>query len=421
MTNSIILSQSGEVQSVITTPPRISQQPDYSLDNDKLYPKTLLNKTMRNLFITIPHTDISHITLISALNDAFKLDYIVAAIEQHQDGDTHIHALLICKSDTKTRIKPVHNIIKAQNKSIRGTIDYQSAQNIQKVINYIKKDNNYTELGTIPTKTGSVGKQSSHPIVYQAQQDEHYKTAYEILTDTQDKDQVIEHFKANMPRDYFLNYDKIEQHIDKILQPKHKKFQFIKSTPQNTTLNTWQTEVWELLQSQPKTRRIIWVYGEPAVGKSFMFNYLADNYEYGLYQAGQSVSLDNLAYTYNEEGLIAWDIPLNFNWKDLTIPLCNVIEKFSDFGQLITSKKYAGKQVRVLGHAVVFSNNLPPDELSHRDIHLITARNPIPHKIINNKYVAAHHNSLTTSTAYYYYDTEEEMRNNYYTDIKTNL
>ena len=87
-----------------------------------------------------------------------------------------------------------------------------------------------------------------------------------------------------------------------------------------------------------------------------------------MYDAGQSASLDNVVYGYDEEGVIAWDLPRTFNFQDLGNSMASVIEKFSDFGQSITSKKYSGKTQKVLGHCIVFSNSKPLEQLGHRDI-----------------------------------------------------
>lgn len=390
---------------------------DYSLDNDNLYSKELLNKSFRNLFITIPHTNIDYKILINSFNSTLHLKYIIGCRELHQDNTPHIHLLLVLEKPS--RLKPIHNIIKSQNETPKGSINYKTAEHIAKCINYIKKDKDYMELGEVPSKTGSVGKQKQN-ISYQEQQDIHYTNILEIIENTQDKDKALETFKKTCPRDYFMNSDKVEAQIDKLLKPKHKKYDYIKYTNNNTALSNWQQETWDILQSPPKPRQIIWVYGEPGAGKSFMFNYLTENHEYGLYHAGQSVSLDNLAYSYEEQGVIAWDIPMNFNWKELTTPLCNVIEKFSDFGQIITSKKYTGKNCRVLGHTLVFSNNPPPIELTHRDIKIIIARKPINYKLVNGKYVVAHKIS-NQSTKYFYYNTEDEMNKQYYIDTELDI
>jgi hypothetical protein len=75
-----------------------------------------------------------------------------------------------------------------------------------------------------------------------------------------------------------------------------------------------------------------------------------------------------VAYAYNGEGAILWDLPRTFDFNNLGDSIANVIEKFSDFGTKISSKKYNGKTQYVRGHTIVFSNTQPINQLKHRDI-----------------------------------------------------
>ena len=147
-----------------------------------------------------------------------------------------------------------------------------------------------------------------------------------------------------------------------------KKWQPPVYTSDNTTLKPYQKKIWDIINTQPKQRQIIWVNGKPNTGKSFMFNYINENYEYGIYSAGSTASLDNAVYGYEEEGAIAWDIPKNYDYETFGNSLASTIEKFSDYGQYLTSRKYAGKKIQVRGHVIVFSNRPVLEQLKHRDI-----------------------------------------------------
>jgi hypothetical protein len=129
-----------------------------------------------------------------------------------------------------------------------------------------------------------------------------------------------------------------------------------------------------MIQSEPRERRIIWVKGKPGSGKSFMFNYINQNYDYGIYNAGSTASQDNAVYGYEGQGAIAWDIPLNYDFETYGDALASTIEKFSDYGQYLTSRKYKGKKIQVTGHVIVFSNSSVLDQLKHRDIICINTR-----------------------------------------------
>ena len=186
-----------------------------------------------------------------------------------------------------------------------------------------------------------------------------------------------------------MDYLKFKQQINNTLTSENKtvlKYEAPSFSPADVKLNSKQQEVWDLLQCTPKTRRIIWVTGEYGSGKSFLYNYIKANHPYRMYDAGQSASLDNVVYGYDEEGVIAWDLPRTFNFEELGNCISSVIEKFSDFGQSITSKKYSGKTQKVLGHAVVFSNHPPLDQLSHRDVIHIDLTNEIQPNNVTEKY-----------------------------------
>jgi hypothetical protein len=126
--------------------------------------------------------------------------------------------------------------------------------------------------------------------------------------------------------------------------------------------------IWDKLQQPPKARQIFWITGNYGSGKTFIKNYIENNYEYGTYDAGQSASLDNVAYAYNGEGAIMWDLPRTYDFTTLGDTIANVIEKFSDFGTKVSSKKYNGKTQHIRGHTIVFSNHEPINQLKHRDI-----------------------------------------------------
>ena len=108
-----------------------------------------------------------------------------------------------------------------------------------------------------------------------------------------------------------------------------------------------------------------WFCGDVSTGKSFMKTYIDNNYQYGSYDGGHRIELEKHAAMYNEEGCAIWDLPLNF--PDFHgVSVC--IEKFSDFGQKISSGRYAGKVRTLRCHVIVFSNSPPIENLRHRDI-----------------------------------------------------
>ena len=170
------------------------------------------------------------------------------------------------------------------------------------------------------------------------------------------------------PGTYFRSYTQVVAACAALARPKRKTWDLPDMSAGVCTLRPWQARLWSDLADAPVARRIYWVKGGYGCGKSWFATYLCCNYPYGVYCAGQSCSLDNVVYGYDSQGVVLWDLPLAFDWLTFGSALCAVIEKFSDFGQPLTSKKYAGRSVVVQGHVVVFSNDSCPSGLQHRDV-----------------------------------------------------
>ena len=101
----------------------------------------------------------------------------------------------------------------------------------------------------------------------------------------------------------------------------------------DVNLRPWQMAWLPRVTTQaPKRRRIHWVWGSPGHGKSWVHEYLDANHPKGCFNAGNRCCLDNLVYNYDEEGVILWDFPMNFDWSNMAVAAAAAIEKFSDFG-----------------------------------------------------------------------------------------
>lgn len=324
------------------------------------YSTKLLQALTSSLFITIPQTTINYEKLHTALSNFTHTKYLLTKLEQHEDKGLHIHIIITLLRNV--RISAIHKIIKEQDGEQIGMIDYQKPKHIHKSINYLKKDETsvedmpYLEFGEIPKQ--SVRQQAeTNEAILDAIQKAEQGNLIEALDDIKNIDpmkyiQYKEQIKANLTTENktIIKYDLPNFNIE------------------NVTLNEQQQKVWDLLQEIPKTRRIIWVSGDYGSGKSFLYNYINANHKYRLYNAGSSASMDNVVYGYDEEGVIAWDLPRTFDFETLGNSISAVIEKFSDFGQTISSKKYNGKTQYVRGHCLVFSNSKPLDTLLHRDV-----------------------------------------------------
>lgn len=351
-----------------------SQLTDYSLLNSNLYTPTFLSKRAYKLFLTIPHTDIDKDDLLNLFSNYKQVIYCKICQEHHEDGDTHLHVILCFKA--QTRYKSIQDILiqASKGKRIVGCVNYEVPKSIDAVSKYLDKEGNVCEYGEKPSIIGKIQTGESGLL----RSERGYKEAV-ISAQQGNLEEAKQILLDNQTRDMLINGTNILDNL-KSLDKTRKRFNVPCYTSDNTNLRDWQKKLLSLVTEAPKERRIIWVHGEPETGKSFMFNYLSnlDNYEYGIYNAGQCVSMDNLVYGYDEEGIIAWDFPMNFQFQtdnnNLQGHIANVIEKFSDFGQTVSSKKYKGSTKVIRGHCVVFSNRVPLEELAHRDIVVIHAK-----------------------------------------------
>jgi len=343
-------------------------QTNYSLTNDKLYTKEFLTKKAYKLFITIPHTDLTPAEAMQKFQTYEQITYCKVAQEHHEDGDTHIHIFLSFKQQVK--YQSIFNLLKVAmlDKRIGGAINFQVPRNSEDVINYIDKEKNYVEYGTKPKLIGkpTIGQPSRNL----------QQGALEAIELAQQGNiaEAMQVLIENQPMRIIENYETIQENL-KRMNTTRVKYDIPIFTKENTTFKKWQTELIETITTTPKKRQIIWVVGEPESGKTFIHDYLAnlDNYKYGLYDAGQCVSYDNVVYGYDEEGIICWDFPLNYDWTTFSTAAGNLIEKFSDFGTTVSSKKYKGSTKSIRGHCLVFSNREPLDNIAHRDIKIIRA------------------------------------------------
>lgn len=392
------------------TPPNIDKDIETQDGrNEKLYPEILLSKKYRNHFITIPQSSQDMIELKQALQNTSKnIIYTLISQELHQDGGKHFHINVAYKESVL--IKAIHKRIISIKGDIKGSINYQNVKNSEATINYIKKDGNFIEEGIKP--------KNGRPNIKVSQQNKINEDLSLVLNDdSKTVEEKLNEIKEKQPAYYIQNSEKIKNVIEKEI--KKDRFEYTVRTSENTKLNAWEEKLWKIINEHPKQRRIIWVYGKPGTGKSFMFNYIQDNFTKELYSAGQSASADNVIYGYDGEGVIAWDLPKNFNFnnEELVNSLTSVIEKFSDFGQILTSKKYTGKKQRVLGHTVVFSNREPLDQLKHRDLVIIKTDQEKP-KYKTTKTVDGNEiyqvETGKNNTKYFYNkeDLEEYLENN---------
>jgi len=335
-------------------------------DKQNKYNEQFLNKRHTALFVTIPQTTIKTQELVDNIQKYKQVSYLLAKREQHKDNGEHIHLVIKFKQQVKT--KSIHSIIMKTEGKIDGLIDYKKPEHIGKCISYLFKEETSIEE---PIEYGERPIPQGRP---SADKETEYHTAIELAENGQ-LEEAMETIKSADPLEYIKYKETFKENLK--TENKVRKYYTLPDYSK-AKLSRTQQQVWDILQEAPKPRRIIWVSGEYGAGKSFLYQYIKSNHEYEMYDAGQSASLDNVAYGYDQEGVIAWDLPRTFDWEEKGDHIANVIEKFSDFGQSITSKKYKGKTQQVRGHTIVFSNSPPIDQLAHRDIIHVRLKKEIP-------------------------------------------
>jgi len=329
-------------------------------------PQQFLEKRNTALFITIPQTTYKTQELHDKIIQYKQVKYALFKKEEHKDHGEHIHILLKFKQQVKTKL--IHKIIEQTKGTYRGAINYKKPEHIGKCISYLYKIETAIEepieYGERPLNQGGQYKETDQEYLVAIEQAENGQT-----------EEALETIKKIDPKEYLKYKETFRENLT--TENKVRKYYTLPDYTK-ATLSSSQKEVWDILQTAPKPRRIIWVSGEYGSGKSFLYQYIKSNHEYLMYDAGQSASLDNVAYGYDQEGVIAWDLPRTFDFEEKGDHIANVIEKFSDFGQSITSKKYKGKTQQVRGHTIVFSNREPLEQLAHRDIVHINLEKEIP-------------------------------------------
>lgn len=329
------------------------------------YNPKLLQSNFTSNFITIPQTTVNYEELHQALSEFKHTQYLITKLEQHEDKGLHIHILITLKQ--VSRLTAIHKIIMSHSEDhalIGGTIDYQKPKHIGKSITYVKKEDTSVE-GKPFLEYGELGTNHKR----QTYNNDNNEALLEAIAKAEqgDTEEALQDIKQIDPMKYLQFKETFKTNLTSENKTV-KKYELPNMNKTNVKLNPQQQKVWEHLQSTPQARKIIWVSGDYGSGKSYLYNYIKANHDYGMYDAGQSASMDNVAYGYNEEGVIAWDLPRTFNFTEMGDSIANVIEKFSDFGQSITSKKYSGKTQHVRGHVIVFSNQQPLEQLKHRNI-----------------------------------------------------
>lgn len=326
--------------------------------------REIMRKQVSRVALTIKHTDVSKEELLDLL--APTCHYLRVGHELHEEHvpdrpDDHLHAYL--QLSAQKRLGEIYKLVQTQfNNRYYGRPDVRQLPthtDAAKWNNYCKKDGDYIDHGELHV----AGPARQHTEKDMAPYHEFLRVAAADGVDA-----AMAYASENLVDQYCTRYSALKEAAES-KKPPRTKYDLPSMKAKDVTMRPWQKAALpRVMGREPKARDIHWWWGSPGLGKSFMNDYLTENHPHGCFNAGNRCCLDNLVYNYDEEGVVLWDFPMNFDWDNMALPAAAAIEKFSDFGTCLRSLKYKGKKCYARGHVVVFANRPPIPELAHRNI-----------------------------------------------------
>ena len=326
--------------------------------------REIMKKQVCRLALTIKHTDVQKEELRDLL--APMCNYLRVGHEFHEEHvedrpDDHLHAYLQLKS--QKRLGDIYKLVQTNlDTRYYGRPDVRqlpSRTDAAKWNNYCKKEGDYIDHGELHV----AGPAKQHNGKDEAPYHEFLRVAAADGVEA-----AMAYASESLVEHYCTRYTALREAAES-KKPCKTKYELPSMKAEDVSLRPWQ-KAWlpRVMSRRPVARNIHWVWGSPGKGKSFAHDYLAANHPHGCFNAGNRCCLDNLVYNYDEEGVILWDFPMNFDWSNMALAAAAAIEKFSDFGTSLRSLKYKGKNCYARGHVVVFANRPPIEELRHREI-----------------------------------------------------
>lgn len=274
------------------------------------------------------------------------------AAEKHADGTPHLHVLL--QKGQERKDGDAYDLIyegKTYHPNIRPLKTTKHACNWHF---YIEKESKPVQAGTY--KVPSLGGRG--------------KKAVDLLSTatTSGVDAALKEYIENDGK--LERVTQVEAGLRRMLEPTKKKPRWEAEADEHTiVLRAWQKELIQKLEQPPKKRQLFWVCGPPDSGKSTFANYLGRHFGTDdVFHAGKCVSYENLVHMYKSESIVAFDFPKSYDWIKMGQAVAACVEKFTEFGNWMTTPKYTGKKIRLLAHCIVFANIEAIPELTHRDI-----------------------------------------------------
>lgn len=158
----------------------------------------------KNVFLTYPHCPLSKedlLALLLAKGGLPTVQYHTIAIEAHQDGTPHLHAILSFSSKLTTRDARFFDVV---SDDVTYHPNVQTVRSVRNSIEYVKKDGNY--ISTHPSDVGSSSQQR-----------------WATILDAETRDAFLQRARELDPKEYVLRHDAIvsfaEKHYAPIAEP----------------------------------------------------------------------------------------------------------------------------------------------------------------------------------------------------------
>lgn len=127
--------------------------------------------------------------------------------------------------------------------------------------------------------------------------------------------------------------------------------------PEQVLLRNWQLDLYGMLQGDPVSRRIFWIWSpHSGVGKTTTMRVFMDSFPSTVLIGTRKLA--DLMYAYKQHRVIWFDMSRS---DPLDAEMTTLLEQVSNGGYLF-SAKYESVQKRVRAHIVVTSNRPPPEE-----------------------------------------------------------
>lgn len=253
----------------------------------------------KKFFLTYPRCDATKERLVEVLREkGFITEYYVAQ-EQHEDGGYHLHAAVMYANKL--------NIKSANSFDFDGFHpNVQAAREWRSVVSYVTKHPNYI-----------------HNVSFD---DSHSENFVRRLVDYES----------------WQTYRTQKQYEAELKAP-------------DIVLRAWQIEAQALLLSDPKPRRIIWIYSDASnTGKTTFRRYI--EHSMPTMCIDQFTEVGQIVYLYKNEKVIWFDIART----DIQDKFYHVIESLSNNPGYFYYTKYNGGKKVLKCHIVVSCNYDPP-------------------------------------------------------------